>query len=463
MRPWLAALLGLAVLTAPGSVVVSDHPNYGIVAPLPFLIKDPDTWPKGDFLTFVKDLGARAIRVDLFWDEIQPKQSDPPAMDPRLPVAIRAAAADGIHVFASLNRAPAWAAGVNSKGDRCPDCMPSDLAAWQTYVQSVLTEFADLGDQITFGIWNEPDLGEFTPANYAALVIAANNARTAANPTARFGLPETSDGAIAAPAFWLATALSLSSSALQPRDVVTVHWYPGNGLRELPVYMANVLRAAGTHETWLTETGEMKDEEDEQQMTIAAIVDVFNHRPQTQWSKIFIYRLFGGTSDLYSLLRVNTKQEWKGKEAFFTYRRKIRTFVVTLQADNGRFVSAIDDDPVTVSARVAGAGPRETFVLEDLDGGNLLDGDFVTIRAPGGMYFHVGGVNRALTAAAACACTDNELFVVESPAGSTPTSAPVRLKSQLTGRYLSPDMTLFDLHANQPIAGSHETFGMVVR
>jgi hypothetical protein len=482
MRTIVLLATALTVLAAPpvGRVLMPNQPNvsYGVVVPMPFLVKPPNDAPTGDILKFLRDtsnsttakthLDVGAIRVDLFWADMQKQSSDPIAFDdPRYPDAIRDAIARKIHVFVSLSRTPAWATSTPCEG--CPPDA-AHLPQWQAFVEFVLNEFKNDLSNMTFGIWNEPDAW-MSPAEYKDLVNSANQARTGPTAAARFGVLESREGAINAPLSWSTAALLQIQPLLKPSDVLTVHWYPGNRSQDLSVYMAKVLAIGNAltppvaRETWLTETGELKTDDPMQQETIGAILDVFNKRPSTQWSKIFVYRLFG--RDPYDLMKTRIKnftEELAGRESFFTLHRKIRTLAISLRADNSKFLSLADDARGIVSATATTAGSlREAFVIEDLDGEQLMDGDLVTLRSNGGMNLRVIGPDRAVLALADCACTDYDRFVVESGMGWTTSSAKFAFRSQATGKYVSRDTATSRLFATATAITNRETFTITVR
>src|SRR4029450_13046764 len=100
----------------------------------------------------------------------------------------------------------------------------------------------------------------------------------------------------------------------------------------------------------------------------------------------------------------NFTEELPGRESFFTLHRKIRTLAISLRGDNSKFLSLADDARGIVSATATSAGAlREAFVIEDLDGEQLMDGDLVTLRSNGGMNLRVIWPDRAVLALADCA------------------------------------------------------------
>jgi hypothetical protein len=447
---WLLAAVGAAaVAIVPPSA--TSHPDYGVVTSIQFL--------DGFTLQRLRELGVGAVRIDLDWSLLEPVQGRFDLGDPRVNFWIDQARAAGLHVFATLEHPPLWAAP-------CSSCMPYDLWDWYAYVRHVIARFAYLGPDITFGIWNEPNLTKFlapsSPDLYGDLFDYANLARLDANPSARLAGPETEFGAETSGFF--AAALARMRPDLRPQDVITVHWYPGTRSPDLLDYMQRILSRAGTREVWLSETGE-KNPDDVLQLTrLQGIVNVFNHRPWTQWSKLFVYRLYGGDpADDEAPLNL-VRPDFSIRPAFEGYRSIMyRIFTVGLIAANGRYVRSDPNAAPSLRASSDSVGPGETFQIYDFNGGALQSGDLVRIQTADGTYLRVPGRNRPLLADDSCGCHDDGLFVVGS-AGVNDEEGRLTLKSYTTGQYASLDAgRAADIFVNRGFAGPRETFTVDVR
>jgi Glycosyl hydrolase catalytic core len=439
-----AAILALA-LTFPASV---RHPDYGVVAAIQFL--------EGAPLQRLQDLGVGSVRMGLDWSLIEPLPDRFDLADPRIQGWMDRAHAAGLHIFATLGGPPSWAAP-------CPSCMPYNLSDWYDYVFHVLAQFKYLGNDITFGIWNEPNLGKFLfPPDaqlYGDLFDYADMARRDVNPAARLGGPETEHGALASGFFDAARARI--QPRMQAQDVFTVHWYPGTSSPDLLTYMQQVAARAGTHDVWLTETGEKNPDDALQASGLLTIIDTFNRRPSGQWSKIFVYRFWGPELDgdeAFGLLR----SDFSIRPAFQAFHDAMyRIFRVSFLAANGRYVTEDDDGRGSLRALAGTVGARETFEIDDFNGGSLQSGDLVRIRAADGRYLQAAGRNRPLLANDDCACTDEGLFMVES-AGAAPST--ISLKSVAGGWYASLDAgRAADILVNRTSAGPRERFQLDVR
>jgi hypothetical protein len=441
------ASLVLGADAVPPSAGLSPHPDYGVVTSVQLL--------DGPTLARIQQLGIGSVRIGVGWNLVEPVQGQ---FDfTTLQTWIDQGHAAGLHIYMSLGDPPEWAAP-------CAVCMPYDLWSWYDYVYRVISHFRYLGNDVTFGIWNEPNLDKFLspplPDLYGDLFDYADLARRDANPAARLAGPETDQGAD--PSGWFAQVMTRLGPRLLPQDVITVHWYPGLRSPDLTGYLQNIFGRVGTRETWLTETGKKAVDDAEQAAGLRDIVMTFNRRASSQWAKIFIYRLYGGDppddDTPFQLLRA----DYSTRPSFVTYQSIMyRILSVSLTAANGRFVNA-DEAGGYVRAKSDAVGSGETFELDDLDGGRLESGDFVRLRTSGGNYFRVGARNRPLLANDPCGCNDDSLFVVGVDDFSGQTGR-LSLRSYLTGDYASLDAgRASDIFMTAPSAGSRETFSLIV-
>jgi Glycosyl hydrolase catalytic core len=448
MKPLLALAAALALLAVTPATAVR-HPDYGVVTSVQFL--------EGAPLQRLQDLGVGSVRIGLDWRFVEPQPDRFDLGDPRIQGWIDRAHAVGLHVFATLGGPPDWAAP-------CAACMPYQLSDWYDYVAHELSQFEYLGSDITFGIWNEPNLSQFlfppSPDLYGDLFDYADMARRDVNPSARLAGPETDHGAL--PSGFFAAAMTRLAQRFRPQDAITVHWYPGTFSPDLGTYMNEILRQAGTRDVWLTETGEKNPDDGLQQSRLLAIIDTFNRRATAQWAKIFVYRFWSpdpaDPDTPFNLVR----PDFTSRSAFQAYRDAMyRIFRVNFVAANGRYVTEDPDGRGSIRALSAAAGDREAFEIDDFNGGSLQTGDIVRIRAADGKYLQVAGRNRPLLATDDCACTDAGLFVVET-SGSA--ASDVTLKSVATAEYASLDAgRAGDILVNRATAGAQERFGVVVK
>jgi hypothetical protein len=450
MKVPLALLAALLLLAPEPRIFRVPHPDYGVVTSVQFL--------DGLTLLRLRDLGVGSVRTGLGWDLVESSKGrfDFSQVQPWIDQGHAA----GLHIFATLGDPPPWAAP-------CPSCMPNSLFEWYDYVYHVLAHFKYLGSDITFGIWNEPNLGKFfnppLPERYGDLFDYADMARVDANPAARLAGPETEHGAF--PSGWFSTALTRLEARFRPQDVVTVHWYPGKSSPDLTAYMQNVLSRVGTRETWLTETGKLAVDDQEQALGVLDIVQTFNRRSSAQWAKLFIYRLYGAEpSDAdtpYQFLRADALLS--PRPSFDVYgSHMFRTFTVNLQASSGEYLSAESGGGSAIHANRNAAGPWETFEIDDLNGGSLMSGDLVRMRTSIGTYVRVTGPDRPLEATDTCGCNVDGLFTVFALApGSVADGNRIALRSHSTVEFASA-VRGGDVLVNRPTAGASEAFRLTV-
>jgi hypothetical protein len=170
------------------------------------------------------------------------------------------ARARGLHVYATLAYAPAWATG-----GQAPNTPPVDPHDWYAFVYTTVSRYRDRVQH--GGMWNEPNLKEFfsgSPAQYIDTILRVGaQAVREADPSGYVLGPE-----LAQEDDWWQWLYAVLDQAAEALDIVTQHSYQDTGqavLRRLggPVEPWNrptvrdVLQWTGTEgkALWLTETG----------------------------------------------------------------------------------------------------------------------------------------------------------------------------------------------------------------
>ena len=346
--------LAVAAFAATNAPPAGNDP-YGVVTAVQFLQNSKDT----QGLKKLGELGVGWVRTGIDWDVVQHKQPTPGADTFDFAFTdemIKNAHGKGIKIFASLGNPPLWAAP-------CSACMPKDLKAWSRYVRRVVERYAWLGDDITFGIWNEPNDTYFLsesgeafrknsharaePELYARLFNAAAKARDESdNPGARMGALEATDAVFNPEPWWklwksgtwFEEAWPLISKQLKPQDFVTLHYYPPKGWKEADLYAFMATADAGTNgrETWITES----PGDDIPRLALA-----FADRPakRAHWKKFFVYRIWGGEDDRFSLLN----EDWTSRKSFNAYRDFIKAR--SGKSKNGAVVVAVRPPPAEMA------------------------------------------------------------------------------------------------------------------
>ncbi|HEY3021985.1 MAG TPA: hypothetical protein VGJ32_17430 [Solirubrobacteraceae bacterium] len=173
-----------------GAPAPGARPAAGLAVSLNFLSG------KGlcDQLARARRSGARLIRDDLVWADVEPAPGK--LRWARYDAIVDRAARYGLTVLPIVDRSPAWAA-------EAPSALPRDPGTYGAFLSNVVARYGPGGSfwrsrprlarfaPRFFEVWNEPYFGPFAnlrpdPAEYARLVKAAVGAARRANPRARF-------------------------------------------------------------------------------------------------------------------------------------------------------------------------------------------------------------------------------------------------------------------------------------
>jgi hypothetical protein len=330
--------------------------------------------------------------------------------------------------------------------------MPDRNGPWQSFVYRVIADiharYPDL--EVVYGIWNEPNLtgprGFFmgTDADYATLFSLADIARRTANPSARLAGPELSAGGFD-PYGYLDSVMTRLQPYLRPSDVITVHWYPGQG--SLSDWMnAAAVRSHG-QEVWLTETGAHTCSDIDQRSSIDLILNTFDYgSPSPRWTKVFVYYLWDAYTDCSANL---VRTDGSNRPAFVDYHNRTTgqfspIVAVTLRTANDSYL-----------------GGFEKLDLLDLNGGTLRDGDPMALQTPRGLYLQAdqgGGGALADNGLAPAAWETFTLVDVDRPGEAVRNGDRVALRSS-AGLYVSAERGGgAETNVDRSSIGSWETF-----
>ncbi|WP_328875206.1 cellulase family glycosylhydrolase [Streptomyces sp. NBC_00287] len=218
-------------------------------------------------------VGARWVRADLAWGDIQPDGPD----RHRWYVfdrVVRAASERSLSVLPVLAYTPKWARPAGCAGD---NCAPADPEAFAAFVAKAATRYAPEGIH-TWEIWNEPNIQDFwRPAPdataYTTLLRTTSRALRQVDPSAYvilggLAVANTRNGDIS-PADFLAAVAARGGNRLV--DAVGYHPYTYPQLASAPSSSATawqgidasqdslhgILSAHGTPDlpVWITEFG----------------------------------------------------------------------------------------------------------------------------------------------------------------------------------------------------------------
>jgi hypothetical protein len=349
--------------------LLSQSPQWGIVTQ----VYTPA------FDNKVNLLDAGSVRLVFRWNEVEPAQDQwnwAPFDD-----QVNRAVGRGLHVYVSMGEnTPAWAGPAGNQ-------MPYSINDWRDFVARIIERYGDRPN-IAFGVWNEPNLGQFlvdngSATNWGQLFAYANIARNQVRPSARLGGPDTSWHALGTG--YLTNAIAQAAPHTQPQDFITVHWYGASGT-SMTNYVASVRSLIGAgREIWVTEAGFDSSSDTAQSNGLAAqVLAPFAVRTDPGWTKAFVYQLAGH----HWWFLVNP--DWSLRQSFWTYRNYATnwvqgtTYQVNLRAANGMYLMADGGGGSTLSATGAAPGPWERISFTDANGGVAESGDIVFLQAPSG-------------------------------------------------------------------------------
>jgi len=267
----------------------------------------------------VAELRAGSVRIDFNWYEME-AVDDGFNFLPQQEMVERASDL-GLEVYATLAYSPMWAApvcGEPVEAGKPPSahCRPYDLNEWKEFVTEVINHFG-WRNNITFGIWNEPNLHFLNDNNIAALwgglwQYATFGRADSQYPSVRFGGPETSWHALGNG--YYAQAIFQMQQWWVPQDVVTVHWYPHG--TSVSSFMSQSYQQP-QREIWLTETdGDATCDENSQSSVVNNIASSFQYSGFPQWTRTFLYVLHTNNNCDHSIVR----PDWSNRPAFVTYQ-----------------------------------------------------------------------------------------------------------------------------------------------
>jgi Glycosyl hydrolase catalytic core len=213
--------------------------------------------------------------------------------------------------YVTVECAPDWTHARPGCGE-----MPADIEDWYAFVAQYVARYR--GFNTILGIWNEPNLTlAGSHADYALLFINASSARNAVDSTFVLAGPDTSHHALASGYFAQAIDTIQIYHALDPQDIVAVHWY-GDGPPLLD-YLEAVNKIVGGRDVWLSETGYNAADAAAQTAFYGRMLTTFLDSAPPWWTHVVFYRLWDGRDCCEAVLRA----DYTPTPAFDAYRRSI--------------------------------------------------------------------------------------------------------------------------------------------
>jgi hypothetical protein len=268
-------------------------------------------------------LGARWIRFDIAWSDVQAK--GPESYDwSRYDAVIRGSSSRHLDVLGMIGYTPRWAAPSGATSDKFP---PRDAADYARFAAAAVRRYAPIGVH-TWEIWNEPNISEFwKPAprldQYATMLEQSYAAIKAVDPTATVltggtaSKSTTSDGI--SPVDFLRGLYA--DGAGRSFDAVAAHPYSFPALpseyepssawsqldRTVPSLRSVMVdHGDGSKQIWATEEGAPTSDtgvtDAQQAATITQAYTIFRSEPWAGPLFVYTYR-DSGDDDLFGLLR----------------------------------------------------------------------------------------------------------------------------------------------------------------
>jgi hypothetical protein len=234
----MGALLALCLLAfAIGTLArpvdgAAAAPTYGL---------DVLEYPGAPAYQLMSRAGARVVRVQIYWQNVQPTAGSPPNWS-GYDALFSAAASAGIRILPLLDGSPPW---INANFQRPPLGSASKKAAWQGFVQQIAARYGHDGvfwklhptlpylPPEYWELWNEPNLRYFwggrpQPGKYVNLLRITSQALRAGDPGALLsvgGLFEHARHGFGVPASAYLDRLYRRPGAAAYFDAVALHPY----------------------------------------------------------------------------------------------------------------------------------------------------------------------------------------------------------------------------------------------
>jgi hypothetical protein len=235
--------------------------------------------PVGEEAALIAATGARWVREDLDWAQVQPRPGTWEWSAPDL--AVRAAAEHGLRVLPILDGTPCWAASAGTSPADCARSLPADEDAYATFAAAAAARYGpggtfwalspDLDANLASAwveVFNEPyftgSTSTIDPARYARLFRAVAIAGRAANPATRWLVATTTEARTedGSPVDWAAALAAAAPDLGAHADGLAIHVYPGDAAPggRIARFVEEAVRrfasqTGGTPAVWITELG----------------------------------------------------------------------------------------------------------------------------------------------------------------------------------------------------------------
>ena len=261
-----------------------------LIGPLAAWLHASETWdpwqnPYGicthqtrpDTLRLIKAAGIGWIRVDMNWRDIEPTARGGFAWEASDAV-VALARAYQLKIYATVGGTPAWAVDPQIQPDPGRNTYhipPAGSEDWMNYLRALVMRYR--GEIETYGLWNEPNQGNWkgSPEAYVQLIVnpAASTIKTACpecqvvagdllhrEATCQvdvFGRCWRVEGAEQDWRLWMSAMLQSAAFQAGHIDILSHHIYEGSDFATVALAVRSYLDRHGARgkDLWITETG----------------------------------------------------------------------------------------------------------------------------------------------------------------------------------------------------------------
>ena len=225
----------------------------------------------------IKAAGVGWVRIDMNWRDLEPTERGRFAWG-AIDSVVHLAREHQLQIYAMVGGTPAWAADPTMKPDKGGDTYnvpPAEAGDWMNYLRALVLRYR--GDIQTYGLWNEPNHGNWkgSPESYVQLIVnpAALTIKTAcpactvvagdllhSEPSCKvkaFGQCWGVEGEEEDWRQWMIALLHSSAFQAGHIDILSHHIYQGSDFANVALAVRSYLDRNGARgkDLWITETG----------------------------------------------------------------------------------------------------------------------------------------------------------------------------------------------------------------
>jgi Glycosyl hydrolase catalytic core/Beta-galactosidase len=307
-----------------------------------------------DALRVIKAAGIGWIRIDITWSALEPSERGQFAWG-GLDAVVHLAREQQLKIYATVGGTPAWAADPQIQPDPgrgTYNVPPADPGDWMNYLRALVMRYS--GDIQTYGLWNEPNQGNWkgSPESYVQLIVnpAARTIKTACpactvvagdllhrEPSCRFdafGRCWSTEGEEQDWRKWMTAILTSAAFTDGQIDILSHHIYAGSDFANVALAVRSYLDRHGAQgkDLWITETGLNTrhagiDDGDQANYYVNALEGlrrkgVWGHSGQGLISRVFFYEFLESGGEGWGIVK-DVGGQFIPKPAYYAYQRYI--------------------------------------------------------------------------------------------------------------------------------------------